>query len=315
MPGANGAAVSRLFVAGRSPTPAAVASSDGSVSPTSRSAAAPRHFAAMSFSSRDDWAGVDVHGKIVLVLDGPSDGGRVTRLQKLIAAKGRGAAAPLPLGDKLPSLDPTPPGGGPLSAPINPQTAAPVPPGLRARLRGDLGYEERRGVNVVGILPGTDPALAAEAVVVGAHYDHLGSEDGVVHPGADDNASGTAVVVGLARAFASAGGAPRTLVFSLFGGEELGLLGSGHYVRQPAVALAQSVAMLNFDMVGRLRDDRLIVQGADSGGRLVEVLQAAARGGGVTLYVPRSPHGPSDHTPFSQAGGAPLPLTTGCHPH
>src|SRR5439155_1629077 len=85
-----------------------------------------------------------------------------------------------------------------------------------------------------------------------------------------------------ARAFASAGGAPRTLVFALFGGEELGLLGSGHYVRQPAVALAQSVAMLNFDMVGRLRDDRLIVQGADSGGGLVDVLEAAARGG-VTL--------------------------------
>src|SRR5439155_1727242 len=158
-------------------------------------------------------------------------------------------------------------------------------PGMRARLRVDLGYEERRGVNVVGILPGTDPALAAEAVVVGAHYDHLGSEDGVVHPGADDNASGTAVVVGLARAFASAGGA------------ELGLLGSGHYVRQPAVALAQSVAMLNFDMVGRLRDDRLIVQGADSGGGLVEVLEAAARGG-VTLDVRGSPYGPSDHTWF-----------------
>jgi len=119
-------------------------------------------------------------------------------------------------------------------------------------------------------------------------------------------------VVGLARAFASAGGAPRTLVFALFGGEELGLLGSGHYVRQPAVALAQSVAMLNFDMVGRLRDDRLIVQGADSGGGLVEVLEAAARGG-VTLDVRGSPYGPSDHTRFYEAGVPAVLFTTGGH--
>ena len=265
-----------------------------------------------TYGSRDDWAGVDVHGKIVLVLDGPSDGGRVTRLEKLIAAKWRGAAALLLIGDTLPSLDATAAGVGLVSATISRETAATFAPGMRARLRVDLGYEERRGVNVVGILPGTDPALAAEAVVVGAHYDHLGSEDGVVHPGADDNASGTAVVVGLARAFASAGGAPRTLVFSLFGGEELGLLGSGHYVRQPAVALAQSVAMLNFDMVGRLRDDRLIVQGADSGGGLVDVLEAAARGG-VTLDVRGSPYGPSDHTRFYEAGVPAVLFTTGGH--
>jgi hypothetical protein len=265
-----------------------------------------------TYGSRDDWAGVDVHGKIVLVLDGPSDGGRVTRLEKLIAAKWRGAAALLLVGDTLPSLDATAAGVGLVSATIRRETAATFAPGVRARLRVDLGYEERRGVNVVGILPGTDPALAAEAVVVGAHYDHLGSEDGVVHPGADDNASGTAVVVGLARAFASAAGAPRTLVFALFGGEELGLLGSGHYVRQPAVALAQSVAMLNFDMVGRLRDDRLIVRGADSGGGLVEVLEAAARGG-VTLDVRGSPYGPSDHTRFDEAGVPAVLFTTGGH--
>ena len=236
-----------------------------------------------TYGSRDDWAGVDVHGKIVLVLDGPSDGGRVTRLEKLIAAKWRGAAALLLIGDTLPSLDATAAGVGLVSATISRETAATFAPGMRARLRVDLGYEERRGVNVVGILPGTDPALAAEAVVVG-----------------------------LARAFASAGGAPRTLVFALFGGEELGLLGSGHYVRQPAVALAQSVAMLNFDMVGRLRDDRLIVQGADSGGGLVEVLEAAARGG-VTLDVRGSPYGPSDHTRFYEAGVPAVLFTTGGH--
>src|SRR5439155_704659 len=94
------------------------------------------------------------------------------------------------------------------------------------------------GANVVGILPGTDPALADEAVVIGAHYDHLGRVDGVVYPGADDNASGTAVVLGLARAFAAAGGTGRTLVVALFGAEELGLIGSRHYVGWPVVPLA-----------------------------------------------------------------------------
>ena len=108
---------------------------------------------------------------------------------------------------------------------------------------------ETRAANVIGILPGTDPALASEAVVVGAHYDHLGGADGVVYPGADDNGSGTAVVLGLARAFAAAGGTGRTLVFAFFGAEELGLIGSRHYVNRPAVPLDRTVGMVNFDML------------------------------------------------------------------
>src|SRR5438093_174358 len=108
---------------------------------------------------------------------------------------------------------------------------------------------------------------AHETIVLGAHWDHLGSAGGDVFHGADDNASGTAVVVGLARAFAAAGGASRTLVFVLFGAEETGLIGSGHYVRHPAVPLSQTVAMLNFDMVGRMRDGKVIIGGVDSGDR------------------------------------------------
>jgi peptidase M28-like protein/PDZ domain-containing protein/PA domain-containing protein len=266
------------------------------------------------YGSRDDWAGLDVRGKIVLVLDGPQGGARVTRLEKLLAAKRRGASALLIVGDTLPSLDATAAAVPLVSATLTREAAAAFVPGARARLRVDLGYEERRGVNVVGILPGTDPVLAAEAVVVGAHYDHLGYQDGVLHPGADDNASGTAVVVGLARAFASAGGAPRTLVFALFGGEELGLLGSGHYVRQPAIPLAQTAAMLNVDMVGRIREDRLIVYGAHSGSGLGETLAAAAARGGVTLDVRGSPDGGSDHSRFYEAGVPVLFFTDGGHP-
>ena len=270
------------------------------------------HGGSGAYGSRDDWAGLAVRGKIVLVLDGPSGGGRVTRLEKLLAAKQRGAAALLLVGDTLPSLDATAAAVPLVSATITREAAAAFAPGARARLRVDLRDEERRGANVVGILPGTEPSRAGEAVVVGAHYDHLGYQDGVLHPGADDNASGTAIVVGLARAFASAGGAPRTLVFVLFGGEELGLLGSGHYVRQPAVPLPQTAVMLNFDMVGRVREDRLIVHGADSGSGLGEALAAAARGG-VTLDVRGGSFGGSDHSRFYEAGVPVLFFTDGGH--
>src|SRR5262249_60671073 len=115
------------------------------------------------------------------------------------------------------------------------ETRAPAsfPTGARAHVRVDLGSDEIRGANVIGVLPGTDPALADEAVVIGAHYDHLGRVDGVIYPGADDNASGAATVVALARAFRAAGRPRRTLVFALFGAEELGLIGSGPHPTQP----------------------------------------------------------------------------------
>ncbi|HEX8162283.1 MAG TPA: M20/M25/M40 family metallo-hydrolase [Pyrinomonadaceae bacterium] len=124
--------------------------------------------------------------------------------------------------------------------------------------------------NVVGVLEGGDPKLKGEAVVVGAHYDHLGrggagslaAREGEIHHGADDNASGVAALVELARIFSTATPRPRrTLVFVAFGGEEEGLIGSSYYARNPVVPLAQTVAMLNMDMIGRMRDDRLIVGG------------------------------------------------------
>jgi hypothetical protein len=99
--------------------------------------------------------------------------------------------------------------------------------------------------NVVGILPGSD-----EVVVVCAHYDHLGLEQGTVHPGADDNASGTAVLMALARAVGRTHRG-RTIVFLASGAEEAGLLGAGAYVRDPLFPLSRTRAMINFDMVGR----------------------------------------------------------------
>ncbi|MHB1044640.1 MAG: M20/M25/M40 family metallo-hydrolase [Thermoanaerobaculia bacterium] len=111
---------------------------------------------------------------------------------------------------------------------------------------------ERTGLtrNVVGLLPGSDPALAEEAVVLGAHADHLGRVDGVIHPGADDNASGVAALLEIARAFASSPVRPkRTLVFVLWTGEEEDKIGSGHWVRHPLWPLSKTAVYLNFDMV------------------------------------------------------------------
>lgn len=194
-------------------------------------------------------------------------------------------------------------------------------PGGRARLEVGLVRERGTAANVVGVLPGTDPRLAREAIVIGAHYDHLGhggegslapDQIGAVHPGADDNASGTAAVIGLARAFAAAGGAPRTLVFAAFAGEEMGLLGSTHYVRQPAHPLEATALMVNLDMVGRLREGKLYVGGVDSGTGL-RALVGATPAGPLAPELRGDPFAPSDHTAFYTAGRPVLFFFTGAH--
>ncbi len=151
-------------------------------------------------------------------------------------------------------------------------------------------------------------------MVIGAHYDHLGRVGGDIYHGADDNASGTAVVLGLARAFAAAGGAPRTLVFVLFSGEEMGLIGSGHYVRHPVRPLERAAAMVNFDMVGRMRDGRATVSGVESGDALRALVTAAAAGEPLlVLNYRESPFAPSDQARFYAAGVPVLFFTTGLH--
>jgi hypothetical protein len=127
-----------------------------------------------------------------------------------------------------------------------PPRALPASATLRATAVENTGLSR----NVVGVLPGSDPSLKVEAVVLGAHADHLGRVDGVVHPGADDNASGVAALLEIARAFASSPVRPkRTLVFALWTGEEEDKIGSGHWVRNPLWPLAKTAVYLNFDMV------------------------------------------------------------------
>ncbi len=129
--------------------------------------------------------------------------------------------------------------------------------------------KEVEAYNVIGILEGTDPVLKNEAIVIGAHYDHLGkggmgslaANSTEIHHGADDNASGTSALIELATQFAKAKNNKRTLIFIAFGGEEEGLLGSRHYVNNPVFPLDKTVAMINMDMVGRLKDDKLTIGG------------------------------------------------------
>ncbi len=194
-------------------------------------------------------------------------------------------------------------------------------PGVRVRLETSLVRERGTAANVVGVLPGTDARLAGEAILVGAHFDHLGhggegslapDQPDAIHPGADDNASGTAALLGLAHAFAAAGGAPRTLVFVAFAGEELGLLGSTHYVQHPAHPLAATALMVNLDMVGRLREGRLYVTGVDSGTGLRELV-AGSQGAGLAPELRGDPFGPSDHLAFYTAGRPVLFFFTGAH--
>ena len=139
-------------------------------------------------------------------------------------------------------------------------------------LTGSINVVRREvpAYNVVGVLDGSDPVLKNETIVIGAHYDHLGRggegslapRSGEIHHGADDNASGVAGVLELARLFT--GQRPRskrTIVFITFSGEEEGLLGSSYYVNFPLVPLANTVAMINMDMIGRMKDRKLIIGG------------------------------------------------------
>lgn len=194
-------------------------------------------------------------------------------------------------------------------------------PGAFARIQIHLIREKGQAANVIGILPGRDSTLKEEAIVIGAHYDHLGrgSENslspdryGEIHPGADDNASGVAGLIGLARAFARAG-AKRTLIFIAFSGEEMGLLGSSHYVKHPSWPLEKTYAMINMDMIGRLENNRLHVLGVDSAKEFRPLVDKVAKGSELELRLSGEGFGPSDQTSFYAKGIPVLMFFTGPH--
>ena len=186
--------------------------------------------------------------------------------------------------------------------------------------------------NVIGILPGTDTLLKDEAIVIGAHYDHLGRggqgslapNSQEVHHGADDNASGTSAMIELARRFASEKNNRRTIIFVGFSGEEEGLLGSKYYVNNPVYPLDKTVAMLNLDMVGRLNDNKLNVGGIGSASEwnemvkrrneiLFDTMNGYGVGGKFNLVLSEDGYGPSDHASFYGKKVPVLFFFTGTH--
>ena len=185
----------------------------------------------------------------------------------------------------------------------------------------DVRRSEVEVKNVVATLEGEGPA-ADETLVIGAHYDHLGRGGPgslargtkAIHNGADDNASGVALLIEVARALAAR---PerlrRRVVFIAFTGEERGLFGSAHYVREPAFPLEKTIAMLNLDMVGRLRDDRLIVSGVGTAPEFGELLDRANAKHKFKLTKKRGGYGPSDHASFYAREIPVMHFFTGTH--
>ncbi len=311
----------------------------------------------------DDYAGVDVRGRVVMVLrygpegDDPAGrfGGFLSERYKAAMAAARGASAILfvngPATDEIDRLIPfqmdAEPGNLGIVALSVSQTVGQriartgggdlarwqreiddagkprsrVVPDAVVNLRSDLRPITRTTHNVIGLVKGHDPSRAREAVVVGAHYDGLGlggagslePVPGEIHNGADDNASGVAALIELAQHFAFGPNRPaRTIIFIAFGAEEEGMLGSAHFVSHPVVPLADLVAMINLDMIGRLEDE-LILYGVGSSETWPDMIEAANRERDLPVRLLAEGYGPSDHAAFYLRQVPVLALFTGVH--
>jgi len=203
---------------------------------------------------------------------------------------------------------------------LQPQSAV-LPETLRLNIGVDIERKLATVNNVAGIVPGA----TEEHLILGAHYDHLGLGEqhslapslvGQIHPGADDNASGVAGLIELARLFAAPGPArQRGIVFLAFAGEELGLLGSGHYVNQPLLPLNKAVAMINLDMIGRVRGSKVFVGGMGTGSTFRFLIEEEAKKLSFQLDLSTGGLGSSgsDHTSFLSKQVPALFLFSGLH--
>lgn len=189
---------------------------------------------------------------------------------------------------------------------------------IRGRVEIEPIYSDVR--NVVGMIPGTGPQKD-QMIVLGAHYDHLGirhkgekdfdsTKD--IYNGADDNASGTSMLMQLAKTYTQGEAPNRTLVLVAFTGEELGLLGSAHFAKDPTVDLNDCIAMLNFDMVGRLKNDILEIGGMRTG-HFQSMVDRLAEPYGLDIRDGGGGRGPSDHTSFYMRDIPVLFFFTGLH--
>ncbi|MBI4463991.1 MAG: M28 family peptidase [Acidobacteria bacterium] len=319
----------------------------------------------------DDYAGIDVTGKIVLVLrhepqeeDAKSvfRGKQTTRhaalVSKAINARNHGAVAMLLVNDPVnhsgDQLIPFGSMGGPsnigipvlqvkqsvagswmtragkslgelqkvIDSNLSNQSFV-LPSNLQLQVKTDVRQRRRQVKNVVGFLPGNDPVLKQEVIVLGAHYDHLGlgeqdslspGQVGQIHHGADDNASGTAGLIELARLFsAEQPQLRRSLLFMAFAGEELGLLGSAHYVEEPLLPLSRTIAMINLDMIGRVRNRKLYVGGVGTSPGFRQLIEQKNQEFSFQLDFSDSGYDASDHMSFTRKQVPVLFFFSGLH--
>jgi Zn-dependent M28 family amino/carboxypeptidase len=214
----------------------------------------------------------------------------------------------------------------------NPHVAGFAIPQVTVTLRTRVVREKRAARNVLAYLPATSAvdAVGKPWVVVGAHYDHLGGgrngsslaardDIGRPHVGADDNASGTAAVLAIAEALSKQPVRQRHVLLALWSAEEIGLIGSNEFVKAAAArtsgfpAVGEIAAYLNFDMVGRMNDNRLAVQAAGTSPVWGSLLERANVAAGFDLAVQADPYQPTDVATFNEAGVPSLSFTTGAH--
>lgn len=201
-------------------------------------------------------------------------------------------------------------------------------PGFVQPFTARMSGAERHGLraslptaNVAAVVEGSDPALRGQYVVLGAHYDHLGRQAfgardpnlaDAIRNGADDNASGVAAVMELARLLRR-NPPKRSIAIVAFSAEELGLLGSEYFVSHPPFPLDSVQAMLNFDMVGRLRNDRLMVYGTATATEFPTIVAGANTGTPFRLNAIGDGEGPSDHAAFYRKNLPVLHFFTDAH--
>ena len=211
----------------------------------------------------------------------------------------------------------------------NPHVAGFAIPSITVTLSANVIRQQQTGNNVVGYLPGSTGSTGSSGsvnkpwVAVGAHFDHLGrgttggslagkDEANQIHHGADDNASGTATVLAIGEAL-SKQPRKRNLLLAFWSGEELGLLGSNAFVTKPPVPLDQLAAYLNFDMVGRVSDNKLTVQATGTSAMWPKLLEQANVAAGFDLVLQEDPYQPTDVGSFNTASVACLTFFTGAH--
>ncbi|HKU82366.1 MAG TPA: M20/M25/M40 family metallo-hydrolase, partial [Candidatus Tumulicola sp.] len=193
----------------------------------------------------------------------------------------------------------------------NPHVSGFALPDVSLTIDVKVERERQSGANIVAYLPATEPVTGVEKpwVAIGAHYDHLGrgghgnslaqkDETGRIHAGADDNASGTAAVLAIGETL-SKQPRKRNVLLALWSGEELGLIGSSAFVADPPVPMAQIEAYLNFDMVGRMQDNKLTLQAVGTSAAWPKLIEQANIAAGFDLQLQNDPYQPTDVATFN----------------